>query len=247
MPDSNPPPKPNAPQAAPESENVEKGRESRDDAGSPGASSAANPHPTYSPAQKVLIAFLVLVIAATLTFFVRGIWKIYFTRPGAAASHSGPMPMIALPKPCGDPNAPVQVDVCVGHCFAPLLTNFHDILAAWPHRVHVTFSVVHSPTGQRLLKRYNASCASIFINGKTKFRVKRGNRVRPVELHGPPGDSYQLEDVAWILRRELAKTPGGLPADFETRIRPLLHSGFGESSETAPGDAAPKKRPPQKP
>jgi len=169
----------------------------------------------------------------------------YFVRPGTDMGHDGPQPIASLPKPVGNPGAPIKMEVCVGHCFAPVLVDLHDILANWPDKVHAAFSVVHSPTGQKMLKKYGESCAAIFINGKTKFRVKRENGVRSIEFHGPPGDTYQLADLARVLRMELAKTPGGLPSDFDEKIKPLLAaSGYHEPSENAehqPASAAPAK------
>jgi len=122
----------------------------------------------------------------------------------------------------GEPGAGVQVLAIL-----PLRTDCHEARIRYllrlardhPNRFRLEFMERRSPEGEKELARRGLACATIVVNGRSKFETRDG---RAIALTGGPDGSYSLDDLRAVLQ-EAAQEAYGEEAPF---LR-------------APGDASP--------
>ena len=119
-----------------------------------------------------------------------------------------------MPTPAGNikgsPEAKVKVVAVLppSSCQFPTLRILDEIAKAEPKRVRVEIYGMGSPQGQKILQQYGATCASVFINGKTEFTLTSGGQTRHVICQKSPGMSYQSTDLIEIVHMELQRLYG---------------------------------------
>ncbi|MGQ9461499.1 MAG: hypothetical protein ACUVTP_05075 [Candidatus Fervidibacter sp.] len=124
-------------------------------------------------------------------------------------------------------------------CQAPTIRILDEIVKAEPKRVRVEIYGMDSPKGSQLLQQYGATCASVFINGKTEFTLTSNGETRHVICQKSPGMSYQSTDLIEIVHMEL-KRLYGKGFDEETlkalreKGRQIVGGGHGVSELSSP-------------
>ncbi|MCS7265210.1 MAG: hypothetical protein NZ805_10305 [Armatimonadetes bacterium] len=119
-----------------------------------------------------------------------------------------------MPTPTGNVKGSEEAKVKIvavlppSECQAPTLRVLDEIAKAEPKRVRVEIYGMGSPKGQQILQQYNQSCASVFINGKTKFTLTSNGQTREVICQKSPGMSYQSTDLIEIVHLELKRLYG---------------------------------------
>ncbi|MFN4178676.1 MAG: hypothetical protein ACK4I8_00035 [Armatimonadota bacterium] len=119
-----------------------------------------------------------------------------------------------MPTPAGNikgsPEAKVKIVAVLppSECQAPTLRVLDEIAKAEPKRVRVEIYGMGSPKGQQVLQQYGATCASVFINGKTEFTLTSDGQTRRVICQKSPGMSYQSTDLIEIVHMELQRLYG---------------------------------------
>ncbi|MCS7187704.1 MAG: hypothetical protein N3B10_04805 [Armatimonadetes bacterium] len=119
-----------------------------------------------------------------------------------------------MPTPAGNvkgsPEAKVKVVAVLppSSCQVPTLRILDEIAKAEPKRVRVEIYGMGSPKGQQVLQQYGATCASVFINGKTEFTLTSEGQTRQVICQKSPGMSYQSTDLIEIVHMELKRLYG---------------------------------------
>jgi hypothetical protein len=110
----------------------------------------------------------------------------------------------------GSPEAKVKVVAVLppSGCQMPTLRILDEIAKADPKRVRVEIYGMGSPKGQQILQQYGATCASVFINGKTEFTLTSNGQTRRVICQKSPGMSYQSTDLIEIVHMELKRLYG---------------------------------------
>ncbi|MDW8028754.1 MAG: hypothetical protein RMK94_10240 [Armatimonadota bacterium] len=110
----------------------------------------------------------------------------------------------------GSPDAKVKVIAVLppSGCQVPTLRVLDEIAKADPKRVRVEIYGMGSPKGQEILQQYGATCASVFINGKTEFTLTSNGKARQVVCQKSPGMSYQSTDLIEIVDMELKRLYG---------------------------------------
>ncbi len=113
-------------------------------------------------------------------------------------------------KPKGSPEAKVKIVAVLppSECQAPTLRILDEIAKAEPKRVRVEIYGMGSPKGMQILQQHGATCASVFINGKTEFTLTSGGQTRRVICQKSPGMSYQSTDLIEIVHMELKRLYG---------------------------------------
>jgi len=113
-------------------------------------------------------------------------------------------------KQMGSPTAKVKVIAVLppSECQIPTLLVLDEIAKADPKRVRVEIYSMASPKGMQILRQYGATCASVFINGKTEFTLTSDGETRYVVCQKTPGMSYQSTDLIEIVHMELKRLYG---------------------------------------
>jgi len=179
----------------------------------------------------LLVVVLLAVIAGAMYNIARNVYTNYIARkpvPTDIPMDLGECGMAPLPDPTGNPDAPIHLQVCMGHCIAPVMTGIHDAVAGWPDIVRAQFYAFESSEGQDLLAAHNETIACIFIDGKNEFEIPGPDGTkRTVVFRGPPGDGYTLKDFVEVLRRHIQSKTGKLPEDFDARAAELASGNAG--------------------
>ncbi len=119
-----------------------------------------------------------------------------------------------MPMPAGNVKGSAEAKVKIvavlppSECQAPTLRVLDEIAKAEPKRVRVEIYGMGSPQGQKILQQYGETCASVFINGKTKFTLTSDGQTRQVICQKSPGMSYQSTDLIEIVHMELKRLYG---------------------------------------
>lgn len=119
-----------------------------------------------------------------------------------------------MPTPAGNIKGSTDAKVKIvavlppSDCQAPTLHILDEIAKAEPKRVRIEIYGMSSPKGMQILQQYGATCASIFINGKTEFTLTSDGQTRQVICQKSPGMSYQSTDLIEIVHMELKRLYG---------------------------------------
>ena len=189
----------------------------------------------YTPGQKALVAVLLLVIAGAIVFIGKNVYRNYIAPPPAfgAAGPSSCAVAAKIPKPVGNPDAPIKLEAAFGHCIASIMIPIHDAIAAYPDRIQGKFYALESLEGRDLVEEHGVNIAAIFINDKNKFTLKKADgTTREVAFQGPPGQGYTMADLVEVLRMKLAETEGGVPEDFDEKMANLQSATIGSGIQT---------------
>jgi len=117
-------------------------------------------------------------------------------------------------RPIGEAEAKVQVvailPVSVG-CKDHLGLYLADVANRFPSRVRVTLHDMQSEAGRRAMQQYERKCAVVLINGKSRFELDGGRKVR---LEGADlGDAEEVRlALTQALRTAYAESAPALPA-----------------------------------
>ena len=119
-----------------------------------------------------------------------------------------------MPTPAGNvkgsPEAKVKIVAVLppAECQVPTLRILDEIARAEPKRVRVEIYGMGSPESMKILQQHNATCASVFINGRKDFTLTSGGQTRRVICEKSPGMSYQSTDLIEIVHMELKRLYG---------------------------------------
>lgn len=150
------------------------------------------------------IAIGVLAGVAVLCLLLPAIMLIGW-RPSSAKSarQSKPGPYAHLAgTTAGAPDAKLKVLALVPldtDCHTPSVTYLQTAARAHPDRFFVQFVNRRDAHGEAELKRLKLSCASIVVNGMTRFALPDG---RNVKLEGGPNESFDLIDLHDVLQAQ---------------------------------------------
>jgi len=91
----------------------------------------------------------------------------------------------------GNPGAAVLI-----HAILPFNSACHDrtvammraFAAEYPDHVRFELYNMNSPAGDEMMKNYHTGCAHVYINGSSRFKIKRGSKSVVVDITGnyPP-------------------------------------------------------------
>lgn len=117
-------------------------------------------------------------------------------------------------QPLGDPKAKVRVVAVVPMgvaCHMQTMQILQEIAKADPKRVRVEFYDMHSPQGQKELAKHNIHCATVLVNGKFEWKVKRNGKEQTVVCQRKPNEpmsTYNSTDLIEIVHQELQRQYG---------------------------------------
>lgn len=163
------------------------------------------------------------------------------------ASHSTEPETESLIEPVGEEKSLGSADAKVkivailppSSCQAPTIRILNEIAKAEPKRVRVEIYGMGSPKGSQILQQYGATCASVFINGKTEFTLTSNGETRRVICQKSPGMLYRSTDLIEIVHMELKRLYG---KGFDEKTlktlrekgRQIVGGGHGTSELSSP-------------
>lgn len=108
-----------------------------------------------------------------------------------------------IPSPMGLKTAPVRVDAVIPQdsCQKPAMDLFKTMVAEYPTGIYVRYINMGSPEASKL----KASCATIFVNGKSDFTLKGAKGVRKVHFGKGPGQMYEITELRQVIEQELSR------------------------------------------
>jgi len=114
----------------------------------------------------------------------------------------------------GDPKAKVRVVAVVPMgvaCHMQTMQILQEIAKADPERVRVEFYDMNSPQGQKELAKHGIHCATVLVNGKFEWKVKRNGKEQTVVCQRKPNEpmsTYYSTDLIEIVHQELQRQYG---------------------------------------
>ena len=158
--------------------------------------------------EKVLIVALGAVVVVCIVFIAGRLSRSRAAGPVTAPGSAAPAPAARRYErldgvELGSKDAKVDVLAVLPldtDCHGTNIEYLRRLAEAHPEHIHVRFVNFHSDAGQRL-----SSCAAIFIDGK---EVQKDAAGCPVELTGPAGENYSLEDLRAVLQARLDQAYG---------------------------------------
>ena len=95
----------------------------------------------------------------------------------------------------GDPKAKVRVVAVVPMgvaCHMQTMQILQEIAKADPKRVRVEFYDMNSPQGQKELAKHGIHCATVLVNGKFEWKVKRNGKEQTVVCQRKPNEPQNM-------------------------------------------------------
>ena len=130
--------------------------------------------------------------------------------------------VMRIPKPVGNPEAKVRVDLIIpSHTACQLETAEFLMFFArtYPDIIYVVYSDMFADDENGELVQQEA-CSCVFINGEDTFQLEKPDgQTDRVLLSGPSGGEYTLEELVEILKLEFKKLGVAVPKDIDTIIR----------------------------
>jgi len=121
---------------------------------------------------------------------------------------------IKLPVIVGPSDAKVNIEATVpdSGCLDGVVMFLLELHNWCPDQLHIELYSMHKATGQALLRKYNAECATVFINGSRVVKYEQDGVDHQAVLTGSPGDRYEFSDVVQGVKQALIKKYGKAPA-----------------------------------
>ena len=181
----------------------------------------------YTPGQKAIVVLLLLLIAGAVGSATLTVSKDWSREPQPPELVGDPMcsgpaaGLASVPDPVGSLEARIKIEACLGHCIGGEMQRIAAVAAAWPDQIRAEFYSYESTEGQQFVSDHDESLACIFVNGENSFTITKDGEETGIAFSGPPGGSYQVDDLAPVLKAKFQEVYGAVPADFDTKVRPL--------------------------
>ena len=103
---------------------------------------------------------------------------------------------LKLPMKLGPEDAKVKIEATIPQsgCLDSVVAFLLELQAWRPDGVRLELYSMHEPDGQAILKKYNAECASVFINGNRTISYMKDGVEHDVVFTGSIGSRFEFED-----------------------------------------------------
>lgn len=174
------------------------------------------------PRKTITVVCLLVVIAVALASIGRSVYTSYLKPgsdmpPDAEMRGQGPPP-----ESVGSPDAPIHIEACMGPALTPIMEALAQVARDHPDAIRADFLPYLSPEGQAFCRDHGQELACIFVNGSNEFVIDTGDGEKRIRFHGPPGETYAVEDIGNVLASVYDEACGPAPEHFAETVTGLI-------------------------